>query len=74
MRKFRIYGLLIGLEQTQETWIPYYLSDDGKRRAADFAIPDRMGADELLTYLMDLFHERAAGRDSTAVELSSKGE
>lgn len=57
--RFRVYGRLIAVVRRDENWTAFQLGADGKRRPADFVIPDFVTDDELCEYLADLFHEAA---------------
>jgi hypothetical protein len=59
MLRFRVFGKLLGITWDGSTWLTYYLGPDGKRRPADFAIPEFLREDELGQFLEDLFHESA---------------
>jgi hypothetical protein len=57
--KFNIFGLNVIVENTADGWRTYYPGTDGKRRSADFVIPDFVEDADLEQYLGDLFHEDA---------------
>jgi hypothetical protein len=57
--KFNIFGRIVLVEKTAEGWRTYYPGTDGKRRPADFVIPDFVEDADLEQYLGDLFHEDA---------------
>ncbi len=57
--RFRVYGQSIAVVRQGEVWAAFQLGADGKRRPADFVIPDFVTEDELCEYLADLFHEAA---------------
>ena len=69
--RFNIFGTLIAVRGHQGAWRAFYLGAEGKRRPADFIIPDDIGADALCEYLADLFHEEATPRNNTATQISS---
>lgn len=56
---FSVYTRLIAIVRQDAGWAAFVLGADGKRRAADFVIPDFVTEDELCEYLADLFHEVA---------------
>lgn len=60
MIRFDVFGKLIGVERRSDNrWHPYILGHEGKRRDADFVIPDGISEEELDKYLAELFHESA---------------
>ena len=69
--RFNIYGTLIAVRGNPGAWRAFYLGTEGKRRPADFIIPDDIQADALCEYLADLFHEEATPRNNTATQISS---
>ncbi|MDO8033058.1 hypothetical protein O3297_06515 [Janthinobacterium sp. SUN128] len=69
--RFNIFGTLIGVRESQGAWRACYLGAEGKRRPADFIIPDDIHADALCEYLADLFHEEATPRNNTATQIGA---
>lgn len=67
--KFNIFGVLIAVTGTQGAWRASYPGADGKRRPADFIVPNDVAEHELCEYLADLFHEEATPRNNTASQL-----
>ncbi len=65
--EFNIFGTAIGVIGTTGEWNAFYLGNEGKRRPADFIVPNELGEDEICGYLADLFHENATPRNSVAV-------
>lgn len=57
--RFSVYTQLIAVVRRDAGWAAFQLGADGKRRAAEFVIPDFVTEDELCEYLADLFHEAA---------------
>ena len=57
---FDVFGRRILVESDSSGWRAYYPGADGKRRPADFAIPDDLDVDGIARYLDDLFHEHAS--------------
>ena len=41
-------------------WTAWLLGADGKRRPADFIVPDFVTEEDMEQYLFDLFHESAS--------------
>ena len=68
--RFNIFGALIAVVGSQGRWRAFYLGADGKRRPADFVVPDDVSEEELCEYLADLYHENATPRNSNAVQLN----
>jgi hypothetical protein len=57
--RFDVFGTLVGIERRDGSWQAYYLGTEGKRRPADFVVPEFVEEAELARYLADLFHEAA---------------
>jgi len=55
--RFDVYGRRLAVQRRGSAWRACWLGDEGKRRDADFVIPDFIGGDELARFLADLFHE-----------------
>jgi hypothetical protein len=68
--RFNIFGSLIAITGSDGVWRAFYLGADGKRRPADFVVPNDVAEDELCEYLADLYHENATPRSSNAVQLT----
>ncbi|WP_436629235.1 DUF7661 family protein [Herbaspirillum rubrisubalbicans] len=49
--KVHIFGKLIAATDSCGAWRAYYLGTDGKRRAADFVLPQEIVEDGLCGYL-----------------------
>ena len=69
--RFNIFGTLIAIRGNPGAWRAFYLGAEGKRRPADFIIPDDIQADALCEYLADLFHEEATPRNNTATQITA---
>lgn len=67
---FNIFGSFIAITGTAGAWNAFYLGAEGKRRPADFVVPNDIAEHELCEYLADLYHEHATPRNCTAVQLS----
>ena len=63
MVRFTVFGTLVGICREGSGWQAFYLGNEGKRRRADFVVPDDVAEDELCEYLADLFHENATPRN-----------
>jgi len=57
--RFNVYGRIVSIERRGAAWAVWLLGADGKRRPADFEVPDFIAESELCQYLADLFHEAA---------------
>jgi hypothetical protein len=57
--RFNVFGKFILVDTASGGWNSFYLGPDGKRRPADFVIPEFISAEDLEQYLGDLFHECA---------------
>lgn len=69
MLRFDVFGKRVGVERTSDGWIACWLGNEGKRRPAEFVIPDFVAEDELAQYLRDLFHESASPQHPDVVPL-----
>jgi hypothetical protein len=69
--KFNVFGRIVLIEKALDGWQTYYPGTDGKKRPADFSIPDFIEESELAQYLGDLFHENATPKNSEIVRLGS---
>ena len=67
---FKVFGSLIGVSGQPGAWRAFYFGAEGKRRPADFIIPDDVSETDLCEYLADLLHEDATPRNNTALQLS----
>ncbi len=68
--KFNVFGTLIAVTGSSGAWRAFHLGAEGKRRPADFIVPDDVEEHELCEYLADLFHEHATPRNNTATKIS----
>jgi hypothetical protein len=68
--RFNVFGTLVAVVGAPGAWQAFYLGTEGKRRLADFIVPDDVAADELGEYLDDLFHEDATPRNNAVVRLT----
>lgn len=62
--RFNVFGTLVGIQRSGTDWNAYYLGSEGKRRPADFVIPEFIEEAELSQYLADFFHESATSCNS----------
>jgi hypothetical protein len=67
--RFNVFGKLIAIVRVGGSWHAFYPGTDGKRRAADFIVPNDVAEHELAEYLADLFHENATPRHATVEQL-----
>jgi hypothetical protein len=67
--RFNVFGTLIAVTGSAGSWQAFHLGADGKRRPADFIIPDGVEDHELCEYLADLFHEHATPRNGTVEQI-----
>lgn len=63
--RFDVFGRRIDVERNEEGWVAFVPGTDGKRRPAQIAIPPEFSADQVGTYLGDLFHESASPKHPT---------
>jgi hypothetical protein len=57
--RFNVFGTLIAVVATNDGWDAFTLGPEGKRRPAEFVVPNFIPAEELAQYLGDLLHENA---------------
>jgi hypothetical protein len=67
--RFSVFGRIVLVEKTGNSWRSFYAGTDGKMRAADFVIPDFIEDGDLEQYLGDLFHENATPAHSDVIRL-----
>ena len=67
--RFSVFGLIVAVERDATGWLPYLLGPDGKRRRAEFEVPEFIAEDELCQYLADLFHESASAAHPDVFQL-----
>jgi hypothetical protein len=67
--RFDVFGRRMAIVRSENRWVAYLIGTEGKRRRAAFEIPDFIGADELMQYLDDLFHEDASPQRPAVVKL-----
>jgi len=67
--RFDVFGRQVAVTGAPGAWQAFWLGDDGKRRPADFIVPDDVAEDELARYLADLFHEVATPENPAVVRL-----
>jgi hypothetical protein len=58
--RFNVFGRLVVITGSPGNWSAFLLGTDGKRRQADFVVPNSLAECELCQYLSDLFHESAS--------------
>ncbi len=68
--RFNVYGTLVAVKAVGGGWHAYILGAEGKRRPAEFVVPDFIAQEDLCQYLADLFHENAmpGNGDVTQIE------
>ncbi|WP_061538451.1 DUF7661 family protein [Collimonas fungivorans] len=68
--RFNVFGRLIAIVASGDGWETFVLGPEGKRRSAEFVVPNFIPAEELAQYLGDLFHENATPKrnDVTQIE------
>jgi hypothetical protein len=68
--RFNVFGTLVTITGAPGAWQAFYPGSDGKRRPADFIVPDDIPEEGLLECLADLFHEDATPRRPNVLRLS----
>jgi hypothetical protein len=58
--RFNVFGRLVVITGVRGNWSAFLLGTDGKRRRAEFVVPNSLAEGELCQYLSDLFHESAS--------------
>ncbi len=67
--KLNAYGKRIEVVKMSDSWVVYYLGNEGKKRTAhDILIPYDLQKEEIQNYLEDLLHEWARP-DKNSVEI-----
>ena len=67
--RFNVFGRLIAIRGEPGSRRTFELGAEGKRRPADFIVPDDVADDELCEYLFDLFHEDATPRNGVVTRI-----
>ena len=67
--QFNVFGRLIAVVATSDGWEAYALGSEGKRRPAEFVVPDFIPEEGLCQYLADLFHECATPTNGDATRV-----
>ncbi|MBU0621519.1 MAG: hypothetical protein KJ795_06715 [Gammaproteobacteria bacterium] len=67
--RFNIFGMLIAIVGVPGRWSAYISGDDGKRRPAEFIVPNELAEEELCGYLADLMHESATPSNNEAYRI-----
>ncbi|MEW4336993.1 GNAT family N-acetyltransferase [Chromobacterium vaccinii] len=67
--RFNVYGQVLAVERREGGWRAFWSGGDGKRRPADFIIPNDLAASDLGQYLEDLFHENATPHNGEVARL-----
>lgn len=67
--RFNVFGKLVAIRGRAGAWEAFYPGPDGKRRPADFIVPDDIAEQDIQEYLADLFHEDATPRNHSVTRL-----
>ena len=67
--RFNVFGRIVLITGTPGQWNAFLLGTDGKRRPANFIVPDFVQEGELEQYLADLFHESATPTNGSVFRL-----
>lgn len=62
----------MAIERVEDRWKSHWMGTDGKRRAAELAIPSDIAPEELSQYLYDIYHERATPTNGDVFEVVFK--
>lgn len=56
--KFNVFGKIIEVIRKDDSWIVFYVGNEGKKRLAnDIVLPPNMKEEEILKHIADLCHE-----------------
>ncbi|WP_333975850.1 hypothetical protein [Burkholderia cepacia] len=69
--RFNVFGRIVAIVREPARWRTIDIGVDGKRRPADFQIPDFVQGHELRQYFGDLFHENAAPEHGGVLQMPS---
>jgi hypothetical protein len=65
---FDVYGRFqIDVQRQEDAWVAYRVEPGKRTKIDDLIIPPSLEADEIATYLDDVFHELARPGDSVAI-------
>jgi len=67
--RFKVFGSLIAVRAVDGGWAAFRLGPDGKRRPAEFVVPDFIAEAEIAQFLADLFHESATPTNGDVVQI-----
>jgi len=67
--RFNIFGMQIAIVGAPGSWSAFLPGEDGKRRPADFIVPNELAEEELCSYLADLMHESATPSNNEAYQI-----
>lgn len=68
---FDVYGTKMSVERRDDEWILYRESETGMRvKIYDVYIPSEIAADELLSFLDDMYHEHANTSQTKVIRLN----
>ncbi|PJZ85566.1 DUF7661 family protein [Leptospira harrisiae] len=67
---FKIYNIIICISGKPHSWEAFYVGNEGKKRKADFIIPENLEESDLCEYLADLFHEYATPTNHKTFRIS----
>lgn len=66
---FKVFGAMVAIRAVVGGWAAFRLGPEGKRRPAEFVVPDFIAEQELCQYLADLFHESATRTNGDVVQV-----
>ena len=68
--RFDFFGRRVLVAESNNEWVTFYLSEDGKRRSApDIAVPPDIPESEIAQHLDDICHEWATERHPSVKQL-----
>ncbi|WP_341315748.1 hypothetical protein WN982_08995 [Paraburkholderia sp. IMGN_8] len=68
--RFNVFGRIVSIVREHGRWTAFDVGAEGKRRLANFQIPDFVEEHKLAQYLGDLFHENATPKNSEVLPMS----
>ena len=67
--RFNVFGRLVAIKPASNGWEAFVLGAEGKRRPAEFVVPEFIPEEGLRQYLADLFHESATPTNGDVTQI-----
>lgn len=69
--KFNVFGKIMSVAKIDNEWLLFLESETSLRsRVYDVVIPNELSADELLTYLDDIYHEYSSDKNPRVIQIN----